>query len=96
MVDLRINEASPLPLEEGFKKRASRGEGFGALLDETVGKINHLEGDANRSVAALLDGKAEVAEVMLASQKLDISMRLLLTVRNKVIEAYKEIMHMQF
>jgi flagellar hook-basal body complex protein FliE len=33
---------------------------------------------------------------MIAIQKADISMRLLLTVRNKVIEAYKEIMHMQF
>ena len=44
----------------------------------------------------LLEGKADVHEAMMAMQKVDLSMRLLLTVRNKVIEAYKEIMHMQF
>jgi len=33
---------------------------------------------------------------MIALQKADVSMRLLLTIRNKVLEAYREIMHMQF
>jgi flagellar hook-basal body complex protein FliE len=96
MDDLRIKEALPLPLEKGLQKKPSGTEGFGTLLEGAVGKINRLDGDANRSVEALLEGKADVTEVMLASQKVDISMRLLLTVRNKVIEAYKEIMHMQF
>jgi flagellar hook-basal body complex protein FliE len=96
MADLRINETLPLPLEKGLQKKTSAAEGFGTLLDEAVGKINHLEGEANRSLAALMEGKADVSEYMMASQKVDISMRLLLTVRNKVIEAYKEIMHMQF
>lgn len=96
MADLRINEALPLPLEKIVQKKPSGGEGFGSLLDEAVGKINHLEGEANRSLAALLEGKADVSEYMMASQKVDISMRLLLTVRNKVIEAYRQIMQMQF
>ncbi len=96
MTDLRINETLPVPMETGLQKKASSAEGFGPLLEEAVGKIKHLEGDANRSLASLLEGKADVAEYMMASQKVDISMRLLLTVRNKVIEAYKEIMHMQF
>jgi flagellar hook-basal body complex protein FliE len=96
MADLRINETLPLPLEKGLQKETSAAEGFGTLLDEAVGKIHHLEGEANRSLAALMEGKADVSEYMMASQKVDISMRLLLTVRNKVIEAYKEIMHMQF
>lgn len=96
MDDLRINDALPVPLEKGLQKKTPGTDGFGTLLDGAVGRINRLEGEANRSVAALLEGKADVTEVMLASQKVDISMRLLLTVRNKVIEAYKEIMHMQF
>jgi flagellar hook-basal body complex protein FliE len=33
---------------------------------------------------------------MMALQKADISMRLTLAVRNKVIDAYREIMRMQF
>jgi flagellar hook-basal body complex protein FliE len=96
MADLRINETLPLPLEKGLQKKTSGAEGFGNLLEEAIGTVHRLEGEANRSLAALLEGKADVAEYMMASQKVDLSMRLLLTVRNKVIEAYKEIMHMQF
>lgn len=96
MADLRINETVALPLERGQQKKTSAAEGFGNLLEEAVGKVRHLEGEANRSLGALLEGKADVTEYMIASQKVDLSMRLLLTVRNKVIEAYKEIMHMQF
>jgi len=96
MAELRINETLPLPLEKGLQKKASAAEGFGSLLEESVGRVNRMEGEANRSLTALLEGKADVAEYMMAAQKVDISMRLLLTVRNKVIEAYKEIMHMQF
>jgi flagellar hook-basal body complex protein FliE len=96
MADLRINETVALPLEKSRQKKTSGPEGFGDLLEEAVGKVHRLEGEANRSLGALLEGKADIAEYMMASQKVDLSMRLLLTVRNKVIEAYKEIMHMQF
>ena len=96
MADLKINSALPLPLEKSLQQKPMGGDGFGKLLDEAVGNINRLDKEANRSVAELLEGKADIHEVMVASQKVDLSMRLLLTVRNKVIEAYKEIMHMQF
>jgi flagellar hook-basal body complex protein FliE len=96
MTDLRIHETMPLPLDKGLQKKASPAQGFGDLLEKAVESVNHLEADANRSLSALLEGKADVTDYMMASQKVDLSMRLLLTVRNKVIEAYKEIMHMQF
>ena len=58
----------------------------------TIDQINMT----NTSIVDLLQGKADIHETMIALQKADISMRLLLTIRNKVIEAYREIMHMQF
>jgi flagellar hook-basal body complex protein FliE len=96
MADLRIDGALPLPLEQSLQQKPMGGEGFGKILNDAVGNINRLDREANRSIAELLEGKADVHEVMVASQKVDLSMRLLLTVRNKVIEAYREIMHMQF
>ena len=79
------------------KGEANKGaSGFEKIMGQAMDKVNGLERDANRSIAGLLEGKADVHEAMIAIQKADISMRLLLTVRNKVIEAYKEIMHMQF
>jgi flagellar hook-basal body complex protein FliE len=69
---------------------------FGEVIEKAINKVNTLEHEANSSIVDLLHGKADIHETMLALQKSDISMRLLLTVRGKVIEAYREIMHMQF
>lgn len=69
---------------------------FGQIIKGVLNKVNNSEMAANRSIADLLHGKADIHETMIALQKADISMRMLLTVRNKVIEAYREIMRMQF
>jgi flagellar hook-basal body complex protein FliE len=41
-------------------------------------------------------GKAGIHETMIALQKADISLRLLLQIRNKAMDAYREVMRMQF
>lgn len=70
--------------------------GFGDVIAQAVKKVGDMEQKADRSVADLMQGKADVHETMIALQKADLSMRMLLTVRNKVVEAYREIMRMQF
>jgi len=71
-------------------------QGFGDVIRGAVDKVNKLETEADRSIGDLLQGKADIHETMIALQKSDISMRTFLAVRNKVIEAYREIMRMQF
>jgi flagellar hook-basal body complex protein FliE len=96
MSDIKITGVLPPPLDKGVQQKPGTGEGFGKLLDEALAKVSRLDREANRSIAEMLEGKVDVQEAMLAMQKVDLSMRLLMTVRNKVIDAYKEIMHMQF
>lgn len=96
--DMKIHQLHEA-LNQSVTEKAGGGKGsasFEKMMREAVDKVNGMERGANHSIAALLEGKADVHEAMIAIQKADISMRLLLTVRNKVIEAYKEIMHMQF
>jgi flagellar hook-basal body complex protein FliE len=69
---------------------------FGKVIKGAIEKVDRLEKEADRSVIDLLQGKASIHETMIALQKADMSMELLLNLRNKVIESYKEIMHMQF
>jgi len=71
-------------------------QGFGDIIRGAVEKVNKLEAEADQSIGDLLQGKADIHETMIALQKSDISMRTFLAVRNKVIEAYREIMRMQF
>ncbi len=70
--------------------------GFGKVIKGAIEKVDRLEKNADQSVVDLLQGKASIHETMIALQKADMSMQLLLNIRNKVIESYQNIMHMQF
>jgi len=96
MNDLKIGNLHQVaPKINETVKPGSRTE-FGKVIKGAVDRVNGLEREANRSIVDLLNGKADIHETMINLQKVDISMRLLLTIRNKAVEAYREIMHMQF
>ena len=71
-------------------------EGFDKVIKNAINNVNKIENDSNRSVMDLLNGKADIHETMISLQKADISMRLFLAIRNKAVDAYREIMHMNF
>lgn len=96
MDDIRIKDSQQTNLKsfESVNKKST--EGFGKAIKGAIDKVNGLERDSNRSIMELLSGKEDIHETMINLQKVDISMRLLLTIRNKAVEAYKEIIHMNF
>jgi flagellar hook-basal body complex protein FliE len=96
MTELKIDNLQQLPLKniEGVRQKTSAE--FSGVLKGAIGRVNSLENEADKSIVDMLQGKADIHETMIGLQKLDISMRLLLTIRNKAIEAYREIMHMQY
>jgi len=96
MVNLRIDGLGQVPGGNTEKIKQKGPAGFGRIIEENLNKIKTLEKDSDQSITDLLTGKAEIQDTMIALQKVDISMRLLLTIRNKVIEAYREIMRMQY
>ena len=65
---------------------------FIGLLAEGVQSVNQSQQHANQQVHALLTG-AEVshAEVLTSVQKADMSFRLLMQIRNKLLAAYEEL-----
>ena len=96
MDDLRIGNLGLPPIGNSEKGRQEGPAEFSKVIKGAINRVNTLDREANRSVVDLLQGKADIHETMIALQKADISMRLLLTIRNKVIEAYREIMRMPF
>lgn len=70
--------------------------GFGKMLGDAIQQVNENQVQADRAVEKLQTGEARnIHEVMIALEKADISMRLMVQMRNKVIEAYQEVMRMQ-
>ncbi len=74
---------------------AAKGQ-FGALIQQYVEQTNIQEKVAGKASVELATGKSHnVSETMLALQKADLSFQLMLSVRNKLVDAYREVMRMQ-
>ncbi len=66
------------------------------MLKEDINKVNDQKLKADKLVRELAAGQNDnIAGTMIALEKADISMKLLIQVRNKVINAYQEIMRIQ-
>jgi len=62
-----------------------------ALVDE-IRRVNELQQSAEQAVVDLASGRRDdIENVMLATQEADTAFRMLLQVRNKVMDAYEEV-----
>jgi flagellar hook-basal body complex protein FliE len=69
---------------------------FSAYLKEAVGEVNQLQQKADQAIQQLVaEGKGDLQDTMVALEKADVSFRFMMQVRNKVLEAYQEIIRMQ-
>ncbi|NVM57371.1 MAG: flagellar hook-basal body complex protein FliE [Desulfobacterales bacterium] len=96
MSDLTIQRKMHSSTYRPHKKTGTSTAGFGDVIKEVVKRVNDMEIRADQSVEKLLKGQVGIHETMIALQKADISLRLLLQIRNKAMDAYREIMRMQF
>jgi flagellar hook-basal body complex protein FliE len=68
---------------------------FGQFLQEALTKVETAQQDAAAAAQKLATGEIrDVAEVTIASEKATLALQLTVQVRNKVLEAYQEIMRM--
>ncbi len=75
---------------------AEKGPGFRQLLNEQIERVNQLQRDATEAIEDLSVGKRDdIESVLIATQKADMAFKLLLQVRNKVIDAYDEVRQMR-
>ena len=71
-------------------------EDFNSHLKNALGEVNDLQQKADQAIQQLVgEGKGDLQETMIALEKADVSFRLMMQIRNKVLEAYQEIMRMQ-
>ncbi len=67
---------------------------FSQQLGQAIDSLDKLQTDADTQADAIAQGGGNLHEVALAFEKADMAMRLATKVRNKVVEAYNEIMRM--
>jgi len=78
-------------LEKQLEKTSSKG--FVDTLKDSVEKVNELQNEADKQINKLALGDSKsIVKTMIAVEKADISFKLATQVRNKSVDAYKELM----
>ena len=71
-------------------------ESFGETLQRAMADVNALQSEAGKAVEKMVGGEAvDLHEVMVAVEKAKTSFDLLMEIRNKALDAYREIMRLQ-
>ena len=72
------------------------GKSFADTLKASIDNVNQLQKASDKGAQDLATGRTDnVADVMIAAEKADIALRVMVQVRNKIVDAYQEIMKMQ-
>lgn len=82
------------PVDTSAAGQASTG--FGDMLKTMIDKVNDTQAAGDQATRNLQSGDAKhLHEVMIAVEEADVSLRMLVQMRNKALTAYEEIMRMQ-
>lgn len=98
MIDMKIQPFGPDAIGQGEKKEQQRanqtGKGsFGEFLKQSIKEVNELQNEADKSITDFATGENKnIHEVMMSVQKADLSFKLMQQIRNKLVDAYKEVM----
>ncbi len=81
----------------GGESRGTEGQlGFGDLLKQALQEVNQASIQSEDEARNLMTGEsADMHSAMLAVQKADLSFQMMMAVRSKLIDAYREVMRMQ-
>ena len=93
-----IGSIPQIPLPERTQAPAQTGgtSGFGATLEAAIHQVESSRTGAAQAVERFLAGESEeLHSTALSVQRAELEFELLLQVRNKVVQAYQEIMRMQ-
>ncbi len=69
-------------------------KGFGETLGQLISGVEQSTVDANTAVSSMVDKSGEVHDAMIALQRAEMALELTVQVRNKLVQAYQEVMRM--
>jgi len=75
---------------------ANKVPSFGELMTKAINNVNDVQQKSSSMADAYEKGVAgvDITDVMIASQKASVSFQAMVQVRNKLVDAYKDVMNM--
>ena len=84
--------AIPLPPMPNVAPASSAGGSFQDFLVNSIQEVNSAQMQADQAVESLFTGgEVNPAEVLTAVKKADLAFRMLMQIRNKLVQAYEEV-----
>ena len=81
---------------QSLQKNIDEKKSFSDVISNAINNVNEKQINADNSIESLIKGDdITMHEVMLSMQESQLSMQLLIEVRNKIVEAYQEINKIQ-
>ena len=74
--------------------RQTGGTSFSEALNALVDSVDDNATQANDAVAGMLNKTGDVHDAMIALQRAEMSLQLTVQIRNKIVQAYQDIMRM--
>jgi len=94
-----INFLLPNKLDTSKTSQAVKPEAsvdFSSMLKDALKDVNGAQLEADDAVQKVLTGETnDIHSTMIALQKADVSLKMMLEVRNKIMTAYQEVMRTQ-
>ena len=78
----------------GAGKSGEDGQSFSALLKDALGGVAEVGHKSDAQTVAMASGKANVMDVVTAVAETDVAVSTLVSVRDRVIQSYEDIMKM--
>ena len=73
---------------------ADGGSSFDDTLKRLVDSVEGSSAQANTAVTGMLDKSVDVHDAMIALQRAEMSLQLAIQIRNKLVQAYQDVMRM--
>jgi len=86
--------AGPRPSAGAAAQGTHAPQGFGDSLNALLDSVDESAGAANTAVGNMLEGKGDVHQAMIALQRAENSLQLTVQIRNKLVQAYQDVMRM--
>ena len=102
MKDITVESNLRAVLGPGLQKpnknegQVEGGKSFSETLTQSLNEVNSLQHEADEAIENFVAGKSQgIHETMIAVNKADLAFRITMQVRNKIVEAYQEVLRMQ-
>jgi flagellar hook-basal body complex protein FliE len=95
MSDFKVYSDIPRMMPTPATPKAQPGGSFGNLLKDAIQQVNDVEKTSQGELQKFLSNETDLHSVMISLEKADLSFQMMMQVRNKIVQAYQEIMKSQ-